>query len=117
MNKPRINFTYPVFPDLTVPTGYLPNDKRAQACWYYYTLAEQSRQTVGNSTEDQIILEGELWMDKHYVQQAKTIAAMYQLDSPDEMFKFWKYVITQAIELGYPIPAEEYMKPLGRILM
>lgn len=112
----KINFQYPVYPDLTHPNGLLPNDKRAQACWYFYTIAQHSFETVGDGPESQIILEGELWMDKRYEQQARTVATMYQLESPDEMFKFWRFVEQQAQALGLPKPAPEYMRPLRIIL-
>lgn len=108
----RIKFTYPVYPELTHPRGYLPDDKRAQACWYFYTIAQLSKELVGESTEDQIILEDDRWMDSHYVQQARSVAMMYQLESPDEMLKFWDYVALQAKELGLPAPSPKYMRPL-----
>jgi len=110
--KPKINFHYSVFPDLTHPKGFLPDDKRAQACWYFYTIAHQTKVIVGDSIDDQIILEEDLWMDKRYERQARTVAMMYQLDSPEEMFKFWDYVKQQARSLGLPDPAPEYMRPL-----
>lgn len=108
----KIKFQYPVYPDLTYPNGFLPDDKRAQACWYFYTIAQHAKETVGEGPESQIILEGELWMDKRYEQQARTVATMYQLESPDEMFKFWNQVQMQALSLGLPQPAPEYMRPL-----
>lgn len=97
------------FPDLTEPKGLLPRDMRAQACWYFYTLAESLRVRVGNSTEDQFgMLEGDLWMDKRYVPIARAVATMYSLESPAEFQKFWKYVWAEAQRSGYPLPAPEY---------
>lgn len=112
MAKPNINFQYQVYPELTEPNGYLPNHKGAQACWYFYTIAEMSHQIIGTGPESQIILESDLWMDTRYEQQARTVAMMYQLESPDEFLKFWPAVIAQANLLGYPAPREEYMRPL-----
>ena len=112
MSKPQIKFEYHTYPGITHPNGWLPRDKRAQACWFFYLSAQATKEIVGTGTESQIILEGDLWMDPRYEQIARTVALIYGIDSPDEMFKFWPYVIKQAAELGLPIPSEEYMRPL-----
>ena len=112
-----MQLNYPVYPDLTHPHGHLPQDKRAQACWYFYTLAQQLYERLGKSTEDQFgILEGNPWMDPHYAQLARSIARLYSLDSPDEFMKFWYNVEKQAESMGYPAPAHVYKKPLQVIL-
>lgn len=118
-DKPIMNLTYFVYPALTHPHGFLPHDKRAQACWYFYTLAENARQQIGDSTEDQFgLLEGHLWMDKRYEEQALAVAMLYQLDSPSEFAKFWGFVEQQAQSMGYPAPKEEYKRIMrGRIVM
>ena len=73
---------YPVYPDLTTPNGELPNDIRAQACWYFYTLAQNLYEKLGKSTDDQFgLLDGELWMDPHYVQLARSVAFIYSSSS------------------------------------
>lgn len=106
-SRMKINFTYPIYPELTE----LSKDKRAQACWTFYTLAESLRQKLGNSTEDQFgLLESELWMDPHYVQIASSVALRYQLDSPDEFAKAWPDVRRQAKVLGYPAPHDVYVR-------
>lgn len=103
----KINFTYPIYPELTE----LSKDKRAQACWTFYTLAEQLRQKLGKSTEDQFgLLEDELWMDPHYVQIAQSVALRYQLASPDEFAKAWDDVRRQCQVLGYPQPDDIYTR-------
>lgn len=106
----RINFEYHVYPEHTVPRGALPNERGAQACWFFYTRAQQMKEAVGESTADQILLEGELWMDKRYEQLARSVALMYQLESPDEFAKFWQYVKQEAWVCGLPIPADEYTR-------
>ena len=103
------------YPDLTEPLGRLPNDKRAQACWYFYTIAEKSRQMIGHGdlgqgTAQFGLLDDHLWMDKRYVDQARAVATLYGLDSPDEFAKFWPYVQSQAADMGYPEPAPEYTR-------
>lgn len=107
----KINFNYPVYPDLTEPDGFLPRDRRAQACWYFYTIAQLAKETIGESIDDQIILEDELWMDKQYEQQARTVALMYQLESPDEFLRFFPCVRRQALAMRLPDPAPEYTRP------
>jgi hypothetical protein len=107
----KVTFTPIVFPDHTVPKGALPNQPGAQACWYFYLLAQKIKERVGNSTEDQFgLVDGDLWMDKHYVQLARSIAMQYGLDSPDEFAKFWNEVKQEAYLCGLPIPAEEYTR-------
>lgn len=108
---------YPVYPDLTHPKGFLPRDKRAQACWYFYTLAQQLYERLGKSTEDQFgILEEYPWMDPHYEQLARSITTLYQLESPDEFAKFWPQVEKQARHMGYPIPKAVYKAPLKVVI-
>lgn len=112
----KIQLQHFTFPDHTHPKGKLPRDKRAQACWYFYLLAQKNKEMVGDSTEDQFgLLEGELWMDKRYVQIARSVAMIYQLESPDEFAKFWEYVEAEAADCKLPAPAPEYMRPLRLI--
>jgi hypothetical protein len=106
----KISFTYPTFPDHTIPVGALPREKGAQACFYFYLLAQKQKELVGDSTEDQILLEGELWMDTKYVQTARTVALIYGLESPDEFAKFWKFVKQEAWVCELPIPHDSYTK-------
>lgn len=106
----KITLTPIRFTDHTVPFGVLPNHPGAQACWYFYLLAQKNKEQVGSGPEDQILLEGEMWMDKHYVQIARSVALLYQLESPDEFAKFWKEVKQEAWICGLPIPADEYTR-------
>jgi len=117
MNTP-IQLSPFTFPDLTHPKGALPDDLRAQACWYFYTLAQKQKESVGDSIDDQFgLLEDDLWMDKRYVQTAKTVALMYNLESPDEFLKFFEFVRMEAASRGLPEPAPEYMRPLKRFVL
>lgn len=107
----NVNFTPPIFPDHTQPKGALSRDSRAQACFYFYLMAQKMKEKVGKSTEDQFgLLEGELWMDTHYVQLARSVALMYGLESPDEFAKFWTEVKQEAWICKLPIPADEYTR-------
>jgi len=114
---PKLQLQYFTFPSLTQPHGVLPRDKRAQACWYFYTIAQHAKEKIGDSTEDQIILEGERWMDTRYEQQALSVAQLYQLESPSEFAKFWPEVKKQAELLGYPTPHHSYTNIMrGRLI-
>jgi hypothetical protein len=109
----KINFTWFRYPDHTIPKGRLPRDKAAQACWYFYVIAQAAKEKIGDSTEDQFgLLDDELWMDKRYVQQARSVAALYQLESPDQFMRYWPAVVQEARDCGLPEPAPEYMRPL-----
>lgn len=107
-----IRFQYPIYPDLTL----LPVNKRAYACWYYYTLAMKLSEMLGDgSTESQFgILEGEPWLDPRYEQIARSVALMYGLKDPGEFMenRFWEVVEDQAIEVGLPRPHYRIKKPL-----
>lgn len=113
----KIHLTPINFPDHTVPYGALPKHPGAQACWYFYLLAQKQKELVGDSTEDQILLEDELWMDKHYEQTARSVAMMYGLESPDEFAKFWKEAKQEAWICKLPIPADEYTRLVPRQVM
>lgn len=109
----RINFQQIHFPDHTHPNGHLSRDPRAQACWYFYLLAQKQKEMVGDSTEDQFgILEEFLWMDKRYEQTARSVAMMYGLESPDEFAKAWDEVRAEARDCNLPAPADEYTRQL-----
>jgi len=116
MESGRIHFEYPVYPDLTL----LPNEKRAYACWYYYTLAQKLSEMLGDgSTEAQFgILEGERWLEPRYEQIARTVAMMYGLSNPGEFMqeRFWNVVEEQAVELGLPRPHDRIKHPLKLVL-
>ncbi len=108
----KIKYQYPYFVDLIQPNGHLVRDKACHACWYFYALAEKARRTVGNSIDDQIILEDQLWMNKEYTGIAWGVVKLYQLESPDDFQKYWPLIEQQAKALDYPPPHQEYK---GRI--
>lgn len=112
----KIGFTYPTFPDHTKPKGALSRDKSAQACFYFYLLAQKQRELVGQSLEDQTfrLLDGDLWMDTHYVQTARSVALLYGLESPDEFAKHWTEVKQEAWLCGLPIPHDTYTRLVPR---
>ena len=113
-DQPKFILTPFKFPMLTFPAGHLPSDMRAQACWYFYVLAENARVNIGHDTESQFaLLEDNLWMDLRYESQARAVAQLYGLDSPSEFAKFWPHVRKQARALGYDEPNAEYVR-IGR---
>lgn len=96
------------FPAHTVPDGHLPEDIRAQACWYYYLLAHSRWEKTDRGIDNQIVLEGERWLSPHYDRLAKTVAMIYGLESPSEFAKFWRYVEAEAARQGLPAPLSRY---------
>lgn len=119
MSTLTIRYTPILFPDHTSPDGALSKDMRAQACWYFYLQAQKMKEVVGDDLEDQRfrLLDGELWMDTHYQQLAKTVALMYQLESPDEFAKAWDEVREEAAACGLPEPHDSYTRLCPRILL
>lgn len=114
----QLKLQYFTYPSLTTQAGgFLPNEKGAFACWYFYTLAQKVKANVGDTIEDQFALYDENeWMNKRYEQQARAVAQLYQLESPDEFLRFFPYVAKQAALMGYPEPAPEYTRPLRRLI-
>lgn len=116
----KMHLRYPTYPDLTIRKGgFLPDDKRAFACWYYYTLAQQLYERLGKSTDDQFgLLDGDPWMDPQYERIARSVALIYSFENPGEFMqeRFWDVVKQQAELMGYPRPKSVYMKPLRLIL-
>lgn len=108
-NNLQIKFEYPVFPEHTIPKGMLPKDLRAQACWWFYVRAHRILEEVGDSIDDQYVLEGELWHDTHFVQMKRNTAMQYGLESAVEMDKMWKYVRAEANLCGLPMPDPRYV--------
>lgn len=104
----------PIYPDLTQPAGLLDPDPGCQACWYFYTIAESARRMAGTSIDQQIIVveagqdNSVQWMNKNYENQARAVATLYGLDSPDDFQKYWPLVILQTQAMGYPAPHPEY---------
>ncbi len=117
----KMNLTPLYFRDHVAPTGYLTHDMACHACWYYFMLATNAKTAVGKGPEDQIIeynaeslTDVPLWQDTHFNQQAKSVAFLYGLESPDEMFKFWPNVKMECFRLGFPPPAYEIMNLSGQ---
>jgi hypothetical protein len=118
MTQLVIQFERPIFPDHTYPIGFLSQDVRAQACWHFYTLAEKQREVVGNSTEDQFgLLEEYRWMDRHYIQTARSVAMIHGLDNPDEFAKAWDDVRREAARCNLPAPHGSYTALTPRIIL
>lgn len=89
----------------TLVGGYLPNDKRAHACWYYCRCAITAMKAVDDGAQ----YEGE---DDHINSLnniARGVAKIYQLESPDEFLKFMDYVKLEAMrcELEWDIRIEK----------
>jgi hypothetical protein len=85
------------------PDGFLPQDLRAHACWYYYILATAAKDKQGDSIEDQIVLEGEPWYTAEFDKIKASVALLYGMADPAEMDKFWDYVDREARRCKLPV--------------
>lgn len=111
-------FEPPHYPNHTKPEGFLSADRRAQACWHFYTLAQLQKEKVGDSIDDQFaLLDTALWMDTHYVQTARTVAMIHGLESPDEFAKAWHEVRAEAARCGLPTPSGVYTQLTPRFFL
>jgi len=123
INGLKISLRPMIFVDQMTPKGFLTKDDACHACWYYYILAENGRAAWAGGPENQILEhdatgvidatspEWPLWMDRHYGQQARSVAFLYALDSPERMWKFWPNVSMEARRLNMPVPRDEYKNP------
>lgn len=119
MSQLKIQYTPFRFADQQAPQGFLTNDLRSHACWYFFILAEKMRQRAGTKLEDQIILDDSPWLEKDYRGIAKSVALMYGLDSPDDfLHQHWKSLVEQeCLRLGYQKPHPEYWVDANRHLI
>ncbi len=100
----KIFFNPPLFPEHTVPFGFLAKDMAVQACWYYYVCAQN---TLESLVYNQIQYEGQKDTEMNLKQLHTSIARMYNIE-PEEMVFAWKDVDMQAVALGLPqLPDEE----------
>jgi hypothetical protein len=117
----KITLTPPIFPDHTQPKGHLSSDMRSQACWYFYLMAQKQLERVGGIMDEKETQFGLLdiypWQKTHYQQLAKTVAFLYQLESPSEFAKAWSEVEREAAASGLPAPREEYKRVAPMILL
>lgn len=116
----KIQLRAPYFVDHLSPHGFLTMDPACQACWYYYIIANNANSAVGRGPIDQIIEINEesktdvpLWMDKRFNAQAKSVALLYGLDSPEDMMKFWPNVKLEIHRLGLSPPTDEMIHLTG----
>lgn len=116
----KLTLTPPVFPDHTHPHGHLSKDMRSQACWYFYLLAQKMLERVGGVMDEKESQFGLLdiypWQKTHYAQLARTVATLYQLESPSEFAKAWDEVEREASSSGLPAPRDEYRRVAPRII-
>ena len=100
-DKPTIRYDYPVFEAHSVSKGgFLPDfEKGAHACWYYCQCAHLNLQ----SEIDGAVYEGEQDTIEALNNIARSVAIMYQLESPDDFLKFMPVVLKEAerVGLGY----------------
>jgi len=107
----ELHYEYPYFESLVEPKGALSIDRRSHACWYYVTLAMRARGLHNGGIDNQIIQvrvgeEGDThWHESRDEEIARSVAIIYQLESPDEFLKsdFKARAWAQAQALGRTI--------------
>lgn len=101
----KIKFTYPIFTDQIEPKGRLIIDRACHACWFYVSLAMKNLELVGIGPESQVIVVEDggptpLWNKLNFDQIARSIALMYQLDSPEVFLRYRPLIEREALRLG-----------------
>lgn len=111
MSEPKIKLNYFTYPQLKS----LPNDKRAYACWYYYTLAMKHYEHLKDHFGT---LEHEPWLTPQYERIARSVAVIYGFENPGEFMqeRFWQCVTRTAFEYGYPEPVHAIKAPLRLVM-
>lgn len=96
----------PRFANRIPPEGYLVDDPACHALWMYYNEAIQAKAGVGDSIDDQILLEGMAWLRTYYKQQAETISKMYGV-TVERMWQFWPAIRMECARCNYDPPPTE----------
>lgn len=110
-NSPKnLHYDRFVYEQFTTPNGPLPREMGAQACFFFYMSAEKMREIVGDGASTQIIYEGDLWMDTHYENLARGIAAQYGLADPSEFERYWDAVRQLCEQEGWAAPHPNYTR-------
>lgn len=117
MKGGTLKLRYPYFVDQIEPKGRLLIQKECHACYYYMIIARNNIMAVGKGPESQIIVidDGEetpLWMDKQLDQQARSVATLYQLESPEEFLVFVPQAMEEMKRQGFEVPLE-VLRPFG----
>lgn len=112
MTKIVVNYEYPYYSDMIQPKGFLGIDRRFHACFTYFLLCHKLKEKAGESIDDQIVYEGDAWIDKPYGDIARSVAMRYGLESPDDFLKFdfIRAVRLEAARQQLPRPHDEYLK-------
>lgn len=113
----HIDMRYPMFVDQIEPKGRLLINKECHACFYYLITAQKNARDTGESIEDQIIvtedgLREPDWMERRYDQIARSIATLYQLESPEQFLVFIPQALEECKRQGIAVPADVF-SPLG----
>lgn len=110
-----LHYQYPIYSDFIQPNGALTLDKRSHACFYYTVLAMRSLALYAGGIDNQRIQvetgrEHEVpWHESRFEEIARSVALLYQLESPDEFLKFKKEAWTQAVVfLGRQVDSRIY---------
>jgi len=100
----KVVFEPQLFPDFTMPNGYLNKHHACQALWKYATLVIY----IEYQQSDAVLkYEGDWPMDiKDYKQLFTSIATMYGVQ-PEEMIKFWVNVDMQLKIMGSKLRVPE----------
>ena len=77
--------TFPVFAHHTEPQGLLPDMKESQAAWYYCMCLVGLLKELDEAHAE---YEGERDHTNMANNIARSVAVLYDLDSPSEIFKF-----------------------------
>lgn len=113
----NIQYEYPYYVDYIRPHGVLTSDIACHACFHYGMLAGKARALAGTGIESQIIeykVCGEIpeWYESRDEEIAKSVAILYQLESPDEFLRYKAEAWAQAKTLGVELDAEIFnVKP------
>ena len=78
---------------LSLSGGMLPDLPGAHACWYFCRCAIQMRKKVADGAD----YEGETDHQAMYNNLARSVAALYKLDSPADFLKFMGVVKMEAM--------------------
>lgn len=95
-----LTYHAPFFPPYTHPNGHLPQDKGAQALFYYALLARFMQEAERG---EMIEYEDEVSPQKKYREVFTSVMLQYCIDDGMPLLKFWPFVDQQMEALNMPL--------------
>lgn len=103
--KAHMQLNPPHFNGVTIPNGFIPNEKSGQACWYYYLLAQKANEK--ENCDSLVQYEGDPLYVPKYNRIFRSVCTLYGIE-PGELSHHWRAVDMQCTMQRLPKLPERY---------